>query len=620
MIVRRPIAWFCCHLLAVACLTAVRADETSPADGRPADSRPAAGADQRQQHIQSLIEQLGADDYFARQRAQQELAALGFEAFDALTEAENHEDIEIGLRARYLVRLMNVAWVVESDPPEVKSLLEDYESKSEPERIALIKRLAALEDDDGLAVLCRMVRFEKSLILSKEAAAAVLTGPTPDEPRARQRREQIVRRIVGRASRPAVVWLQTYLTGLDDPAAALAPWQDLLAREERLALDAPQQTRPELVGALRRELAVLLRRSGRDEEANALLQKIAAREPETATSEELMELLDWLTEQKADAAIDQVAARFEDRFDKEPMLLYALARIRQARGDTEAAQETVQKALALNGGREDAASRHFAVALQLLQRYWSEFVAGEFQRVIDLAKPGDRQSLMAHFQLGEILHDRGDDLAAAKIVEAGIAAAEAAAGDTAIDASGPYFQSKRARMHYFHSCQLTSPNDRARRIEHLRAALDADATDADVLIALDREKDLDPPLREDTRKKMAAAADKFRGEIQQEPDNPSPYNQLAWLLANTDGDRHEALRCSQKSLELVRGDPDAAGSEASFLDTLAHCYSALGDYENAVKYQARAVKLDRHSGLMNKALDEFRAARDKNPSPPIKVQ
>lgn len=604
---RRNIVRGCClWLIALCCAIA-------PAQGdEPREAQPAAEPDQRQQQIDALIGQLGADDYFARQRAQQELATIGFEAFDALTAAENHEDIEISLRARYLVRLMQVAWVVESDPPEVKSLLEDYESKSEPERVALIHRLAGLEDNDGLAVLCRMVRFEKSLILSKQAAAAIIGQSAADNENAARRREQAIRRIVGRASRPAAVWLQNYLTGLANPAAAIEPWEKLVAREERLALDAPQQTRPELVGALRRELAVLLRRSGRDAQAAALLQKIVAREPETAASEDLIELLDWLMKQQAFAAVDQAAARFSERFDEEPLLLYALARIRQAQGKDELSGETAAKALALSDGRDNGAAAHFAVARQLMQRYWSDFAVAELRRVIELAKPGENDSLLAHYRVAEMLHDRGEDLAAAKLTETGAAGADESAREMGLEPPTQFSKLMRARMHFFYACELSSANDSAKRIEHLVAALENDPTDADVLIALHREKDLDPPLRESTREKIAKAAEEFRSKIQQEPDNPSPYNQLAWLLANTDGDRNEALRCSQKSLELVRADPDSAGSEASLLDTLGHCYFALGDYENAVKYQSRAVKLDRQSGLMNKALNEFRAALEKS--------
>ena len=76
------------------------------------------------------------------------------------------------------------------------------------------------------------------------------------------------------------------------------------------------------------------------------------------------------------------------------------------------------------------------------------------------------------------------------------------------------------------------------------------------------------------------------------------YNQFAWLVGNTYGDFDEAIRLSHKSLELR---PDAGG----FLDTLGHCYYAKGDLENAVKYQTQAVKLEPHTGLIQRKLNQF---------------
>ena len=72
------------------------------------------------------------------------------------------------------------------------------------------------------------------------------------------------------------------------------------------------------------------------------------------------------------------------------------------------------------------------------------------------------------------------------------------------------------------------------------------------------------------------SAEESREMIAADPDNPSPYNQLAWLVGNTEGDFDEALRFSLKSLELK---PDEGG----FYDTLARVYFAKGDVENARK-------------------------------------
>jgi (p)ppGpp synthase/HD superfamily hydrolase len=59
-------------------------------------------ANEADARVARLIEQLGADDYATREKAQTQLKALGLSAFDALLAAANHDDIEIASRVRYL--------------------------------------------------------------------------------------------------------------------------------------------------------------------------------------------------------------------------------------------------------------------------------------------------------------------------------------------------------------------------------------------------------------------------------------------------------------------------------------------------------------------------------------
>ncbi|HEU5433123.1 MAG TPA: hypothetical protein VFU81_15760, partial [Thermomicrobiales bacterium] len=94
--------WRCGFWL--ACLAAGGVGPLAPARGddgaaarQPADESREPGVTEAQ--IAALIEQLGDDDFFARERAQQQLARIGFDAFDALSAAENHDDIEIAARA-----------------------------------------------------------------------------------------------------------------------------------------------------------------------------------------------------------------------------------------------------------------------------------------------------------------------------------------------------------------------------------------------------------------------------------------------------------------------------------------------------------------------------------------
>src|SRR5262245_39947120 len=85
-------------------------------------------AESTDKRIGRLIEQLGASDFHARQRAQQELLKIGVAAIDALNDATDHDDLEIAERARYLLKLIPIELVREGDPASIKHWLENYDT------------------------------------------------------------------------------------------------------------------------------------------------------------------------------------------------------------------------------------------------------------------------------------------------------------------------------------------------------------------------------------------------------------------------------------------------------------------------------------------------------------
>jgi len=75
-------------------------------------------------------------------------------------------------------------------------------------------------------------------------------------------------------------------------------------------------------------------------------------------------------------------------------------------------------------------------------------------------------------------------------------------------------------------------------------------------------------------------------------------NTLAWVVANTEGSKEEALFLSRKACAL-------SPESAEYLDTLAHCYAAMGKYQDAVQQQRRAVEIKPHHPELKKALYHF---------------
>jgi tetratricopeptide (TPR) repeat protein len=155
-----------------------------------------------------------------------------------------------------------------------------------------------------------------------------------------------------------------------------------------------------------------------------------------------------------------------------------------------------------------------------------------------------------------------------------------------------------ARYHYVLACHFDQEHDVKRQREELLAAIRADETDADVLIAMFRVADADDAWMADTRARIEKLSKDTEKKIEENPNDANPYNQWAWLIANTEGDFSKAVRYSRKSLALEPGTP-------SYLDTLGRCYYSAGNFEKAAESQREAVRLIPHMQVMQRQLKLF---------------
>jgi len=561
--------------------------------------------------IAKLIERLGDTQFAVRQRAQEELIALGFEAFDALSDAENNDDPEIAMQASYLVRLIRVDWTREGDPRQIQQILKDYEAQTDERRLLRIKQLGELPGDAGLEWLCRLVRGERSPVLSKQAALAIMSQDATLDEAAWARRAKIVGKLLDRGRRPGVKWILTDLEAHRDPAGALEAWTAIAEAERQTLEQHPQETHNQIAMELLRRKVDLLDRLHRDNEVPDVMRQIVL--CERGDSASLVELVDWLVKRKAWNIVDEVAARFSASFDIDALLTYTLCEARLAQGDRELAEQTADRALKLNG---DKAMDHVSVARRLLDRGLTEWSDREFRHVISLGPVTAVTAITARRELSESLHDRLLDREAADIIKELMDVADRDVNvqqqiRTLLQQSENNPNMLRARMYFLYACHAGSQNDVVKQREFLEKALEQDPSDVDVLIASYKLPDANPEHRAKIVGLIKEAVDDCRSAIEDSPEDDRFYNQLAWLVANTEGDVDEAIRCSHKSVELTRAAAVAAGDFkriGGLLDTLGHCYYAKKDYENAVKYQTEANKLDPHSQVIRRQLNVFRQA------------
>ncbi len=572
--------------------------------------------------VAQLVEQLGADDFAVRQRAQTQLSRMGLEAFDALVAAQYPPAVmEVQMRAKFLVRGMNVRWFDESDPPEVARLLKSFGEQSDDERRSRIDRLGNMADLPSITALCRLARYEVNPILSKHAALLILHRPEPKTPILREQTAALITQGIAASKRPAAGWLLLYCRTLREPAATIADWQAVIDKEREMLALQPLLTNRQVVRDLYRWQIELLKPLKRDDEIIALMkQTIELIDNDPA---QVIEIVDWLVHRQAWQVVLDVGNRFPQYVSDDHALLYLRAQAHLALQQPQQAKELAAAALKLRSANVE---EHLLVAAKLGDKWGLfDYAEQEYREVMRTAAAGSFADFKARFQLSEQLHDQGRELAAAESLQPAIdlmfPAGDEAKGEIARETARRALripEAARSRMFYFYSRHYNEQKDSKQEKDSLAKAIISDPTDADVLIARFRLPNLNAAERSEVNEQIELTTAKFKETVtewrdaaQEAPDEQErascnfnlaiSCNQYAWLVSNTLGDFDEALKCSQRSVEL-------RPEEGGYWDTLGRCRYAKGDFENAVKDQLQAVKLQPHSGQIRKQLAFFEKA------------
>jgi tetratricopeptide (TPR) repeat protein len=257
-----------------------------------------------------------------------------------------------------------------------------------------------------------------------------------------------------------------------------------------------------------------------------------------------------------------------------------------------------------------------AVVERLQERGLTEWSDRELRFIIAQSPVASPVSVHARILLSDSLHDRLLDLEAGEMLKGLVDAMDADANVQHQVAQllspkdkKPNFL--RAKMFYYLAAHAGSQNNPTEQRAQLNKAVELDHEELDVLIALYRLGEVDPTRRATLQGYIKEVVDDCRAAIDEAPDEPANYNELAWLVANTEGDVDDAVRLSQKSVDIVRATavtPADFRRVGQFLDTLGHCYFAKKDYATAVKCQSEAARLDPYSRAISRQLVTFRAA------------
>src|SRR5690349_15332174 len=165
------------------------------------------------EHIQQLIRDLGSSQYTARRAAATELRQIGAEAYDLLDAATDSADPEVAASANYLLMQIPIRWVQADDHPLVRAAMRNYGQEPEARRLRRVEDLDRLSGGKGVSALCRIARFDHSLLVSKKAAMAIIR-PAEKSNEQTHIDSEVVERELGPSTRASALWLRQYLAQL----------------------------------------------------------------------------------------------------------------------------------------------------------------------------------------------------------------------------------------------------------------------------------------------------------------------------------------------------------------------------------------------------------------------
>jgi hypothetical protein len=571
--------------------------------------------------VAALIRQLGDDDFALRESAAAALATLGGDASDALlAAAESSDDLEVALKARWLVESLPLASA--DDPPEVAALLDRFSRSDYDARVQLMHRLLRLDDDAGIEPLARIVRLERTATGSRIAAALLVREWQPDDPFW----PGVAARIeagLGPSSRPAARFLRGVVdASLAASPPAAGPSRDAaaaaLAVLSRSDAGSPRTTDFEdptdmalgdakTLRIFRRSMIGLLVAADRRDEALAEAERLLNACRGTASEEQLTaDEIVWLADHGLPEAADLLAERLDTMdaahaSDRQPLVAYAVAVAQRQRDAADAAAALADRARRWLSGADVDLGRRLQAAMLLARWGAADWALREYESIIANPESPAGEFALASILASEFLHDRERDAEAAEMLRRVLEGRGPEDGmDQILMRLERDPRAVRSRMLYFLACDAAVRGDTAGQRRLLDESLKSYAKDVDSLIAFYRLAD-SAETRADAKARVARALEQIDEEIQAVPDDPNGSNEYAWLVANTEGDIRRATRYAKRALEQ-------SFDSSSYLDTLAHCRAAGGDLVGAVRTQRLAARHEPHSLAIRRNLDRFRTA------------
>ncbi len=431
------------------------------------------------------------------------------------------------------------------------------------------------------------------------------------------------------------------------PNANLARWQRLIAQEhaEVAREAADKQTKVETSQALERfrSIAVTLRfyrwlgswlteHRHRHDALEVVRPSVRLIGSEAHSLPSLQTAAMWALESSLPELVIELAKTYPEQFAEAPELGFFLAEGHLRMGNEARAQlaaraasdsiHTIVNKNSLNFRNVDTdeiqANQHYNLADSLARRGLIQWAEQEYLRALTFQA---RISSEIRAKLAQFYWGGGEHQKAAEILKP-VADEVLESRDMDLPTAPNVYNnpgSTLANYYFYSGLAALDRGDKVSASDFLRKSVETEFAlpNPDAVIAM-KQLGAEEPFYSYYREQFERMSKNFRIQVLQAeeqlaratdrmsramsgPNLASECNQLAWLLSKCDTNPEEAISLSLRSLELV---PD----EPAYLDTLARCYFAAGNLEQAARVQKRAVQLEPHERQMAAQLKEFEDA------------
>ena len=568
-----------------------------------------------QQKVAELIAQLGDTNYAIRESATQQLRMIADHAIDQLLDAaDQSNDLETALRAQWI--LETVSLIRPDDSPEVAELLKNFSSRSLSQQISALSRLIRLEDNAGIKPLARLIRTNRSARTSYLAALILLQEWGPTDPYWPQLVAPVPNEL-DTSKRPAALLINRLIDFsqvADSPENKLDQKQDAFENLEtalkRFLELTPfdtqtfgSNTTTRGVNDLAQEIVVRCHaraaiQAGFPDRGVAVAKELFEFLPKNSDKYQLAtaDVLFWAAHSGLANLVNHLPESLQATIENQAITLYAAARCEQSNGNKTLADEMARRAFALCS---DKTNEQMLAAVRLDHWGLVDWADREYRRVITAPTLSAQQIIPFSIQWAELLNDFDRCKEASAVLKDVLTGSHGTIKNIRVmDSLGYSKEALAARQRFFLSRADKEQRNQKSERQALDKALDEYPEEIDTLIAYYHFPGLLPADKDRIVGLIQGALKKLQQRIDREPDEPNPYNEYAWLVANTEGDLLRATRYSKRSLDL---DFDSAG----FLDTVAHCYAAADNRSEAIRCQVVALRKDPGSNTIQKNLEKF---------------